>query len=118
MVGKGANSFQGSDMTQVQHMLRLEQLLAHRGNQVRAPRENADRRILAHKVDRLVDIPRSQKFELRKTQSSPPASAASRREGSSGCRSGPLPRNQSEPPCSRKRAGDVGSMPSVISIFF
>src|SRR5579864_7251618 len=56
----------------------------------------------------------AQQFEFREAQSALPAAAGvSRREGSSACRSGPFPLKQSEPPCSRKRVGEVGSTPSV-----
>src|ERR1700733_6164044 len=62
---------------------------------------------------------RAQQLELRETQSSPPAgTAVSRRDGSSGWRSGPLPRYQSDPPCSRNLVGEVGSTPSVRLIAF
>src|SRR5690348_4953043 len=53
---------------------------------------------------------RPEQLELRQAQSAPPVA---RRAGSKRCRSGPLPLNHNEPPCSRNRSGEVGSMPSV-----
>ena len=110
------NSFQLRNMTNVEHILRLEQLLAHRGNQIGPAGKHTNVvGMLREQTDRLFHGTRpQQQLEFRKAQSSPPISAvAFCRAGSSGCRSGPLPRNHSAPPCSRKRVGAVGSTPSV-----
>src|SRR5579859_588146 len=65
-------------------------------------------------INSLLDCSRTQQSELREAQSVPPGAEGNCcREGSSACRCGPLPLYQSEPPCSRKRSGDVGSTPSV-----
>src|SRR2546426_11385001 len=103
------------DVTNVEHVFRLEQLLVHGGNEVSPAGQNADvLGVLRQVAGRFFHRARPQQLELWEAQSSPPASAGiSRRAGSSGWRSGPLPRNHSAPPCSRKRSGAVGSTPSV-----
>src|SRR5258708_25929770 len=114
------DSAQFGDATEIEHILWLKELLTHRWNQVRAARQHPNITcVFCERGNSIVDRARPQQPELREAQSAPPAGpAACRRAGSSACRSGPLPLKQSDPPCSRKRAGAVGSTPSVsVSVF-
>src|SRR5580765_7384714 len=106
-------------MANVKHRLRFEQFLPHGRNHVSAAGQHADcLGLLAEQTDGFFYAARSQQFEFRETQSAPPSATVERRDGSSACRSGPLPLNHNDPPCSRKRTGDVGSTPSVrFSVF-
>src|SRR5215471_17163113 len=114
-VGIATDSLKFRNMAKVEHELGFEQLLPHGWNKVGPARQDSNVvAVLCEIADRLFELTRAQQFELREAQSSPPAIAAvSRLDGSSSCRIGPFPLNQSDPPCSRKRAGAVGSMPSV-----
>src|SRR5262249_19696064 len=110
------------DAANVEHEFRLVKLLPHRGQQVGAASHDLYAPGVAVELTQsLLHGGGSKQFETRQAQSSPPVSAAGtaelRRAGSSSCRAGPLPLNHRAPPCSRKRAGAVGSTPSVRSIF-
>src|SRR5207244_11348575 len=93
--GLRTDSPQFWDMANIEHILWLKQFLTHRGNQIRTACKHADARVLCQESNCFFEAPRAPQLELREAQSSPPASTmVSRRAGSSGCRSGPLPRNQ------------------------
>src|SRR5581483_2353487 len=112
------NSLQAGNMADIEQIFRLEELLPHGRNEIGAASNHTDvTNVFSEIADRVFDGARPEQLKGGQAQSSPPT-GASRRAGSSGCRSGPLPRNQSDPPCSRKRSGDVGSTPSVRLIFF
>src|ERR1700686_1833546 len=114
-VGLRPDAAHRRDSAKVEHVLRLEKLLPHGGNQIRAASQHAKvPRMLAQVADRFFDAVRPQQLEFWQAQSAPPvAEGGERREGSSACRSGPFPLKQSAPPCSRKCVGEVGSTPSV-----
>src|SRR5437868_715356 len=109
------DTFQLRDVADVEHVLRLKEPLPHGWNQIGPAGQHTDIASMLRQVAYcLFQRLRAQQLEFRQAQSSPlDSAAASLRAGSSGCRSGPLPRNQSAPPCSRKRVGAVGSTPSV-----
>src|SRR5262249_8854870 len=99
-----ADAFKCWQMSQVEDIFRFEKFLPHGRDEIGTTRKNANAvGIFCQVSGSFIQSTWAQQFKLWKTQSSPPASAAtSRRDGSSGCRLGPLPRNQSAPPCSRK----------------
>src|ERR1022692_2158200 len=113
--GLRPDSSQLCKAAQIEHVLRFKKFLPHRRNQVSAASKHTDITCVFREAGNgFVNATRPEQPKLWKAQSAPPAGAeASRRAGSSACRSGPLPLKQSDPPCSRKRWGEVGSTPSV-----
>ena len=104
---------------EIEHKIGLKQFLPHRRNQVGAASEHANVSGVLGQTHRKLHQAVRGRSSLNCGRLNPHLRAgASRRAGSSGCRSGPLPLNQSDPPCSRKRSGAVGSMPSVRLITF
>ena len=98
----GMNSFELWQTADVNQRLRLEQLLPHGWDQIRTACEHAYcLGLLPKQTNGFLHASRTEQFEFRETQSAPPSATVSRRAGSSGWRSGPLPLNHSEPPCSR-----------------
>src|SRR5664280_922336 len=117
-----ANAPQFADAAQVENEWRREQLLLHRRQQVGTARNHFHLAvILRHQRHGFIKSLGAQQLEAGKAQSPPLAGDPAFvpcRAGSSGCRIRPLPRNHSEPPCSRNFSGAVGSTDSVISILF
>jgi hypothetical protein len=75
-VGLLANAFQFRDAADVEHVLRREQLLLHRGQQVGAAGQDANvTGMLGQQCDRFRGGVRTQEFELGEAQSAPPGCA-------------------------------------------
>src|ERR1035437_5339281 len=116
------NSPQFADAAQVENVWRREQFLLHRRQQVGTARNHFHLAvILRHQRHGFIKSLGAQQLEAGQAHSPPPAVGPAFvpcRAGSSGCRIGPLPRNHSEPPCSRSLWGAVGSTNPVISTLF
>src|SRR5271157_4149221 len=117
-VSRRLDPTQLGDAAKVDHIRRREQLLLHGRKKVRTTGDDLHLiGMLRQHFDSLGESGRTQQLKAGQTQSAPPIVAPCRAE-SARCLCGPLPRNHSEPPCSRKVSGCVGSTPAVISTFF
>src|SRR5258708_3154175 len=99
--GRHANAVQLFNAPDIHDMAGREQLLSHGRQQIGASGKNLDVAAVAGQMaDGFLNVARTQEFENRQAQSSPPTFPPwpGRRAGPSSCRSGPCPLNQSDPP--------------------